>query len=112
MPTAETIATAQVERRPWLKGWDPSLPVLIGTAFFLIVLMLLPLGAIFTASFWDQAGLTFSKYIEVFSNRAFLTAIWNPGIISALGGPNLGGHRCLLAWLITRTDLPWKKSIR
>jgi len=112
MPTAETIATAQVERRPWLKGWDPSLPVLIGTAFFLIVLMLLPLGAIFTASFWDQAGLTFSKYIEVFSNRAFLTAIWNTVIISSWVGlisVVIGG---LLAWLITRTDLPWKKSIR
>src|SRR5215467_7706881 len=112
MPTAETIATAQVERRPWLKGWDPSLPVLIGTAFFLIVLMLLPLGAIFTASFWDKAGLTFSKYIEVFSNRAFLTAIWNTVIISSWVGlisVVIGG---LLAWLITRTDLPWKKSIR
>jgi iron(III) transport system permease protein len=95
-----------------LKHWDPSFPVWIGAALFLVFLMLFPLGAIFTASFWDQTGLTFSKYAEVFSNAAFLKAIWNTIIISLWVGlisVVIGG---LLAWLVTRTDLPWKKTIR
>jgi iron(III) transport system permease protein len=86
--------------------------VWIGAALFLVFLMLFPLGAIFTASFWDQTGLTFSKYAEVFSNAAFLKAIWNTIIISLWVGlisVVLGG---LLAWLVTRTDLPWKKTVR
>ena len=95
-----------------LRHWDPSFPVWIGAALFLVFLMLFPLGAIFTASFWDQTGLTFSKYAEVFSNAAFLKAIWNTIIISLWVGlisVVIGG---LLAWLVTRTDLPWKKTIR
>jgi iron(III) transport system permease protein len=95
-----------------LKHWDPSFPVWIGAALFLVFLMLFPLGAIFTASFWDQTGLTFSKYAEVFSNAAFLKAIWNTIIISSWVGlisVVIGG---LLAWLVTRTDVPWKKTIR
>ncbi|HWX76772.1 MAG TPA: iron ABC transporter permease, partial [Candidatus Acidoferrales bacterium] len=95
-----------------LKHWDPSFPVWIGAALFLVFLMLFPLGAIFTSSFWDQTGLTFSKYAEVFSNAAFLKAIWNTIIISLWVGlisVVIGG---LLAWLVTRTDLPWKKTVR
>jgi iron(III) transport system permease protein len=95
-----------------LKHWDPSFPVWIGAALLLVFLMLLPLGAIFTSSFWDQTGLTFSKYAEVFSNAAFLKAIWNTIIISSWVGlisVVIGG---LLAWLVTRTDVPWKKTIR
>ena len=106
----ETVSQPSAGLR--LKHWDPSFPVWIGAALFLVFLMLFPLGAIFTASFWDQTGLTFSKYAEVFSNAAFLKAIWNTIIISSWVGlisVVIGG---LLAWLVTRTDLPWKKTIR
>jgi iron(III) transport system permease protein len=74
--------------------------------------MVLPLASIFVTSLWDQAGLTLRNYHEVFTNRAFLTAIWNTilisfwvGVISVIVGGSLG-------WLVTRTDLPWKKTIR
>jgi iron(III) transport system permease protein len=94
------------------KRWDPSLTVWIGASVILILLMILPLSAILATSLKDQAGLTFAKYAEVFSNPAFLTAIWNTLVISSwvgLGAVVIGGS---LAWLVTRTDLPWKKSIR
>jgi iron(III) transport system permease protein len=106
----ETVSQPSAGLR--LKHWDPSFPVWIGAALFLVFLMLFPLGAIFTSSFWDQTGLTFSKYAEVFSNAAFLKAIWNTIIISfwvGLISVVIGG---LLAWLVTRTDLPWKKTVR
>ena len=78
----------------------------------LVFLMLLPLGAIFRTSLWDDKGFTFTRYLEVFTNAPFLKAIWNTLIISIWVGAIsvvIGG---LLAWLVTRTDLPWKKSIR
>ena len=100
------------------KGWsgfrfsDPTLPVWIGAALLLVFLMLLPLGAIFRASLWDETGVTFTRYLEVFTHEPFLKAIWNTLIISTWVGAIsvvIGG---LLAWLVTRTDLPWKKPIR
>ena len=99
-------------------GWsawrfnDPTLPVLVGAALLLVFLMLLPLGAIFRTSLWDENGFTFTRYLEVFTNQQFLKAIWNTLIISIWVGAIsvvVGG---LLAWLVTRTDLPWKKPIR
>ena len=74
--------------------------------------MLFPLGAIFRASVWDETGFTFSRYLEVFTNEQFLKAIWNTLIISTWVGVISVIIGALLAWLVTRTDLPWKKSIR
>jgi iron(III) transport system permease protein len=99
-------------------GWsawrfkDPTLPVWVGAALLLVFLMLLPLGAIFRTSLWHENGFSFGRYLEVFTNAPFLKAIWNTLIISTWVGAIsvvIGG---LLAWLVTRTDLPWKKSIR
>ena len=114
MPTAETqtFPSSRDARRLWLKQWDPSFFVWVGAALFLVFLMLFPLGAIFSASLWDQTGLTFSKYVEVFSNAAFLTAIWNTVIVSFWVGLISVIIGSLLAWLVTRTDLPWKKTVR
>jgi iron(III) transport system permease protein len=91
---------------------DPTLPVWIGAALLLVFLMLLPLGAIFRASLWSDAGITFSRYLEVFTNEQFLKAIWNTLIISTWVGAIAVGTGALLAFLVTRTDLPWKKPIR
>ncbi len=114
MPTVgtETIAGARTGRWPGLKSWEPSLPVWVGAATFLVCLMVFPLGAIFKASLWDEKGFNFHNYVEVFTNGPYLAAILNTVVISfwvGLISVVIGG---LLAWLVTRTDLPWKKTIR
>ncbi|MGH7855156.1 MAG: ABC transporter permease, partial [Candidatus Binatia bacterium] len=99
-------------------GWsawrfkDPTLPVWVGAALLLVFLMLLPLGAIFRSSLWDETGLSIGRYLEVFTNEQFLKAIWNTLIISTWVGVISVVVGALLAWLVTRTDLPWKKPIR
>jgi iron(III) transport system permease protein len=74
--------------------------------------MVLPLGAIFRASLWDEKGLSLYRYVEVFTEEAFLKAIWNTIIISFWVGVIAVLIGALLGWLVTRTDLPWKKTIR
>ncbi len=99
-------------------GWsawrfnDPTLPVWVGAALLLVFLMVLPLGAIFRSSLWDESGFTFTRYLEVFTNPQFLKAIWNTVIISTWVGAISVAVGALLAWLVTRTDVPWKKPIR
>jgi iron(III) transport system permease protein len=99
-------------------GWsawrfkDPTLPVWLGAALLLIFLMLLPLGAIFRASLWDESGFSIGRYLEVFTNEQFLKAIWNTVIISTWVGIISVAVGAALAWLVTRTNLPWKKTIR
>jgi iron(III) transport system permease protein len=99
-------------------GWaalrfkDPTLPIWVGAAVLLVFLMLLPLGAIFRSSLWDETGISLSRYLEVFTNQQFLKAIWNTLIISTWVGVIAVIIGALLAWLVTRTDLPWKKTIR
>jgi len=114
MPTAgtDTIAGAREGRWLGLKSWEPSLPVWLGAAAFLVCLMVFPLGAIFKVSLWDENGFNFHNYIEVFTNGPYLAAIRNTVVISfwvGLISIVIGG---LFAWLVTRTDLPWKKTIR
>ena len=114
MPGARTESIPAARETAWRlrRGWDSTFPVWVAAALLLVFLMVLPLASIFVTSLWDQAGLTLRNYHEVFTNRAFLTAIWNTilisfwvGVISVIVGGSLG-------WLVTRTDLPWKKTIR
>ena len=114
MPVSSTDAVERSQAPSWpvLRRWDPTLPVWVGAALLLVFLMVFPLASIFRASLWDETGLTFHKYVEVFANRTFLAAIWNTVIISFWVGVFSVVIGALLGWLLTRTDLPWKKSIR
>ena len=114
MPASQTETLAKLGTRGWSTPWlkDPTLPVWIGVTVFLVFLMLFPLGSIFRASLWDETGFSLGRYLEVFTNAAFLKAIWNTVVISFWVGVISVVIGALLAWLVTRTDLPWKKPIR
>lgn len=74
--------------------------------------MLLPLGWILVASFRGEEGWSVSGYVQVFTEKAFLRAIWNTLIISLWVGVIAVLVGSLLGWLVTRTDLPLKRTIR
>src|SRR5919107_1120641 len=114
MPASQTGTINRISQTGWsgVRFNDPTFPVWIGAALLLVFLMVLPLGAIFRASLWDESGLTINRYLEVFTNQQFLKAIWNTLIISTWVGVLAVIIGALLAWLVTRTDLPWKKPIR
>jgi iron(III) transport system permease protein len=114
MPASQTGTLDRVTHTSWsaLRLKDPTLPVWLGAALLLVFLMVFPLGAIFRASLWDGNAITLNRYLEVFSNEQFLKAIWNTLIISTWVGVISVIIGALLAWLVSRTDLPWKKPIR
>ena len=114
MPTAGTGSIARAASRGWSRPRfnDPTLPVWVGVAVFLVFLMLFPLGSIFHASLWGESGFSLGRYFEVFTDAAFLKAIWNTVVVSFWVGVISVAVGALLAWLVTRTDLPLKKPIR
>jgi iron(III) transport system permease protein len=114
MPASGTALGAKPTRVGWVRFrlTDPTMPLWVGVALFLVFLMVFPLASIFRASLWGESGFSAQPYLEVFTNEALLKAIWNTLVISLWVGViavSIGG---LLAWLVTRTDLPLKKSIR
>ncbi|HXV84828.1 MAG TPA: iron ABC transporter permease [Candidatus Binatia bacterium] len=114
MPASSTDAVGRAPAASWagLQRWDTTLPVWIAAALLLVFLMVLPLWSIFHASLWDETGFSLGRYLEVFTNAAFLKAIWNTIVISFWVGVIAVAVGALLAWLVTRTDLPLKKPIR
>jgi iron(III) transport system permease protein len=112
MSVPGTSVLVPAVRRFGLRGLDVTLPVWMGAAVLLIFLMLLPLSSIFVTSLFSEHGLTLKNYLEVFTEQAFLQAIWNTLIISFWVGVLAVLVGSLFGWLVTRTDLPWKKSIR
>jgi iron(III) transport system permease protein len=106
---AEPIAAA---RGFGLKRFDPTLPVWIGAALFVVFLMLLPLGSIFITSLYGENGISLGNYLQVFTDEAYLKAIRNSVIISFWVGVIAVAVGSLLGWLVTRTDLPFKRAVR
>jgi iron(III) transport system permease protein len=115
MPASGTDAVRGSPAPSWAilrRPQDATWPVWLGAALLLVFLMVLPLGSIFRASLWDEKGLTFQKYVDVFANPTFLTAIWNTVVVSFWVGVIAVVIGALLGWLVTRTDLPFKKTVR
>jgi len=108
----EAVGRLRVGSWRGIRTLDRTLPVWIGASLFLIFLMLLPLGWILVASFRGEEGWSVSGYVQVFTEKAFLRAIWNTLIISLWVGVIAVLVGSLLGWLVTRTDLPLKRTIR
>lgn len=108
----EAVGRLRIAAWHGIRDLDRTLPVWLGAALFLVFLMLLPLGWIFVASLQTEAGWSFSGYAQVFTEKAYLKAIWNTLIISFWVGVVAVLIGSLLAWLVTRTDLPFKRTIR
>src|ERR1051325_6195195 len=114
MSIPETTVAANAAGARGLRLWrfDATLPVWIGAALFVVLLMLLPLGAIFITSVYGEKGLALGNYVEVFTDPAYLKAIRNSVIISFWVGVIAVAVGSLLGWLVTRTDLPFKRAVR
>ena len=90
----------------------PQDAVWIAAAFVLSILVLLPVYHLVVASFTSKDGLSLANYAQLFRVRRFQEAMLNSlllGIASSVFGVLIG---TLLAWLVSRTNMPWRKLIR
>ena len=92
---------------------DGATPLLAVVGLFLCVLVLLPLGWLVWYSVTDDAGHpTLGNFIRLASDPTFalpyLTAL---GIAAGVAAAACGAA-LPLAWLVARTDMPWRRGIR
>ncbi len=85
--------------------------VLVAAAAALLVLVVLPVGALLWSSVTADGRLTLEHFRRVLGSRLYVTALWNSlvlgawtaGLSVALGLP--------LAWAVSRTDVPGRRFI-
>jgi iron(III) transport system permease protein len=99
--------------RTRLTGVDRSLPVWLGAALALVVLMALPLAWLGYMSVRTEAGpATLSHYRAALTDPALRKALWHTLVLAFWTGMVSIGIGAPLAWLTARTDVPGKRAIR
>jgi iron(III) transport system permease protein len=96
-------------RSPSFRGHGFVLVALIYAA--LAITVLYPLLAVLLQSFSEGAGLTVEKIREVFSTPNIVEALANTLIISLLTVVFAGCMGVTLAWLVARSNMPWKRVL-
>jgi iron(III) transport system permease protein len=109
--TLTETALAPARRLPaWL---DPSVPVLAFVGLFLAFLVLLPFGWLLVYSLTDEKGaFTSENFYELADESLFLGPfITTLGISLGVGALALA-VAVPLAWLVARTDVPFRRTLR
>ena len=100
-----------VERRPAV--FDPSWPILIGFGVLLCLLIMLPLGWLAYSSLVDRTGaFTLNNFRQIVTNTTFV----EPFVTTLTLATTAGVACCLIAapiaWLVARTDMPLRRTVR
>ena len=79
---------------------------------FILLVVLYPLWQVFYRSFLDAGVLSLKSYRKVFSYASYYRALVNSVWVSCLTAALCMFLGTLLAFLVVRTDLPYKKGLR
>jgi iron(III) transport system permease protein len=108
-PTAAPMDTAPARKF----GLDLSTPVLLGFVAILIVLIVVPMAWLVVYAFTTKAGVfTFGNFTRLFTDSTFL----EPLLTTLTIATSVGVVCCLvaapIAWLVARTDMPMRGTVR
>jgi iron(III) transport system permease protein len=109
--TASGIAVARAERRSF--RFDPSLPILITFSAVLVALIVLPLSWLVFYSLTDKSGaFTFANFVELATNPVFVEPLITTVIVSTSSALICCAVAAPMGWLVARTDMPFRRTIR
>ena len=86
--------------------------VMGGAIVCLIILVVLPLLSLLFGSVYGEQGLSLYKFGEVFSGRLYRQALFNSLILGAWTGLFSLVIGVVLAWAVSRSDVPGKTLIQ
>ena len=95
------------------RRFDFSAPVLIAFVAILCVLIVLPMAWLMVFAFGDRDGaFTLGNFIKLFSDPSFA----EPLVTTLIIATSVGAICCLVAaplgWLVARTDMPLRRTVR
>lgn len=105
LPGAPPASTA---KRRWT--FDIRTGLLIFLALFVAYFTLYPLLQVFYRSFVDSGVFTLKHYKAVFTSPRNYTVVWNSIYVSLAATAIATVIGTLVAFLVQRTDIPWKSS--
>ena len=93
---------------------DSSAAVFGIAALILLFMVVVPLAWIFVASIHDDAteALTLSNYVRAFTRSIYLTPIRNSLVLATSAAAIATLFGAVLAWAVSRTDMPARDVIR
>ena len=85
--------------------------VLVVASAALLVLVVLPLGALLWGSVSVDGRLTLEHFRRALSSRLYVTALWNSLVLGGWTAVLSVAIGLPMAWAVTRTDVPGKRFI-
>ena len=110
--STSTVALAERFERP-LFSFDLSWPILIAFGAVLCVLVVLPLSWLVFFSFSDRTGaFTLGNFRELVTNPVFLDPLITTVILAASSSVACCAVAAPMGWLVARTDMPLRRTVR
>src|SRR5262245_4841354 len=109
MATMTMPAPAPVRRVPRLRLEHV---IMAGAVVALVILVVLPLLFLLVGSLRGEQGVSLDHFAEVLSGRLYTSALWNSLILGAWTGLFSLVIGLMLAWAVSRTDVPGKPLIK
>ena len=109
---AGVAAPGAFAHSPWYSRIKLEHVVMGGAIVALIVLVVLPLLSLLLGSLKDEHGLSLDHFSEVLSGRLYVTALKNSLILGAWTGLFSLVIGLVLAWAVSRTNVPLKPLIQ
>jgi iron(III) transport system permease protein len=93
--------------------FDPSWIILIGFAAVLIALVVLPMSWLVYFSLTDKTGaFTFDNFIQLIANPIFVEPLITTVIIAVSSSLICCAAAAPMGWLVARTDMPLRRTVR
>ena len=93
--------------------WDISVPLVAALVAVLVAIVGLPVGWLGYFSLTDRAGAwTLANFVAVATDPDFLGPLATTLGVAVASGMGATGVAAPVAWLIARSDMPWRGAIR
>src|SRR5678816_2125435 len=91
---------------------DLSWPILIGTSAVLCALIVLPMSWLVFYSFTDKGRFTLDNFIKLASDPTFTEPLLTTVIIATSSAIICCAVAAPMGWLVARTDMPLRRTVR
>ncbi len=109
---ASVAVRGAFSQAPWYTRIRLEHVVMGGAILALVILVVLPLLSLLLGSLKGDEGLSLDHFSEVLTGRLYVTALKNSLILGAWTGLFSLIIGLLLAWAVSRTNVPWKPLIQ